>query len=207
MNTEKIKAFVLKATKFSEADLIITALSQSGCKISLLAKSALKSKKRFSGGVFQPTHYIEMQIKKRSQPDRLPFIQEANLIKDFIGLRKNYDRLETALFVIDCLLKTAQEGTSPDSSLFNICGHSLAILEKLESIDLSLFQIHFIIRLLHDQGVLNRESWMEPFLCTSISSHAQFSASPQSLSLAKVAQEFQNQMKFQMSHYLSQGAT
>lgn len=45
MKIVKARVFVLRTIKVGEADLIVTVLSQTGRKIALLAKSALKSKK------------------------------------------------------------------------------------------------------------------------------------------------------------------
>ena len=170
MKIVKARVFVLRTIKVGEADLIVTVLSQTGRKIALLAKSALKSKKRFAGGVLEPTHFIEVQIKEPARgSDRLAILQEAQLLDPFVGLRRDYDRLETALFAVETISRVAQAGEDADSSLFNLCGHALRTLIEVE--DLPLFRLHFIIRFLNDQGVLERESWMGLFLQKSISQH------------------------------------
>ena len=60
----KDKVIVLKQNKFGESDLIIRTLNTQGALISFIAKGALKSKKRFSGGMLEPTSFIGVEYKK-----------------------------------------------------------------------------------------------------------------------------------------------
>ncbi len=55
---EKTRLIILRTIKYSEADLIVHGLNTEGARINFMAKSALKSRKRFGGGVLEPTHYM-----------------------------------------------------------------------------------------------------------------------------------------------------
>jgi DNA repair protein RecO (recombination protein O) len=165
----KAKALILRSTKYGEADLILQALTSGGEKVSLLARGALKSKKRFGGGVLEPTHFVEVRFKKPLQENRISTLEEATLLNGFEDLRKDYDKMEVAFFVIETLGKASQEGDSDSSGLFNLGGHSLKALEKATA--LACFRLHFCLKLLFQQGVLEPESWMTPYLGTSMSEH------------------------------------
>jgi DNA repair protein RecO (recombination protein O) len=159
----------LRSTKYGEADLILQALTIGGEKLSLLARGALKSKRRFSGGVLEPTHFVEVRYKRPLQEDRISTLEEANLINGFEDLRKDYDKMEVAFFVLETLSKASQEGDSISEGLFNLGGHSLKALEKARN--LRNFRLHFCLKMLFQQGVLEPESWMTPYLGTSMSEH------------------------------------
>lgn len=165
----KTKALILRSTKYGEADLILQALTIGGEKLSLLARGALKSKKRFAGGVLEPTHFVEVSFKRAYQENRLSTLEEASLLDGFEKLRQDYDKMEVAFFVLESLSKVSQEGDSISEGLFNLGGHSLRALEK--SKNLRNFRLHFCLKMLFQQGVLEPEVWMKPYLGTSMSEH------------------------------------
>ncbi|MEZ0390620.1 MAG: DNA repair protein RecO [Pseudobdellovibrionaceae bacterium] len=165
----KTRALILRSTKYGEADLILQALTVGGEKISLLARGALKSKRRFSGGVLEPTHFVELQFKRPLQENKIATLEGAHLVNGFDKIRNDYDRVEAAFFVIETLSKASQEGDVHSEGLFNLGGHSLRTLEKAKS--LKTFRLHFCLKLLFQQGVLEPESWMNPYLGTSMADH------------------------------------
>lgn len=66
--------------------------------------------------------------------------------------------------MIEIVTKVSQEGESHAEGLFSLTGHALQALSNGASIP--HFKIHFGLRLLLQQGVLEQESWMLPFLKT-----------------------------------------
>lgn len=164
-NLKKNRGIVLKKTKYSESDLIIQMIFSNGEKMSLLARSALKSKKRFGGGVLDPLHFIEVAYSETSA-DRMAVLNEALLIEDFPGLRSDYDRMEAALFCLSSISRVSQEGDEHSPALFNLLGHALHSLERVQN--LSLFKSAFGLKLLYQQGVLEFEPWMSDYLKSSI---------------------------------------
>ncbi len=165
----RAKAFILRAIKYRESDLILSALTSDGTKISFLARGALNSKKRFAGGVLEPTHFVELQYREPLNESKLATLEEAQLLDGFEGLRKNYDKLEVALFVIETLSQVSQEGDSLSDGLFNLAGHSLRALEKAS--DIKNFKLHFCLKILLQQGTLEPKAWMSPYLKTSMADH------------------------------------
>lgn len=165
----KTRALILRSTKYGEADLILQALTVGGEKISLLARGALRSKRRFGGGVLEPTHFVEVRYKRPLNENKIATLEEANLVNGFEKLRDNYDKVEAAFYVIETLAKASQEGDVNSEGLFNLGGHSLKSLENVT--DLKLFRLHFCLKVLFQQGTLEPEDWMTPFLGTSMSEH------------------------------------
>jgi DNA repair protein RecO (recombination protein O) len=168
-NFEKTKALILRATKYSEADLILQVLTVAGERLSLLARGALKSKKRFGGGVLEPTHYVEISIRRAFSQDRLSILEEATLLEDFKGIRQDYDRLEAAFYVLEVLSKVSQEGDVLSDGLFDLAGNALRSLQEAK--DLKIFLLHFGLKILNQQGMLEPENWMQAFLKTPLAHH------------------------------------
>ena len=157
---------ILKKMKYGEADLIIHALSSQGAKKSFIARSALKSKKRFGGGVLEPTHFVGLTYKDSRNEGGLNVLNEAILIDDFQGLRTDYDKIEIALFFLNCVYHVSQEGDQDSQFLFNLLGHSLRALVKTSN-PLRL-KLHFCLKFLYQQGVIALDPWMSPFLKTNL---------------------------------------
>lgn len=167
---------ILKKTRYGEADLIIQALSPHGEKMSFMARSALKSKKRFGGGVLEPLHFVQLTYKL-SADGRLNVLKEASVINDFAGLRTDYDRLEFALRALDAVGRVSQEGDSASEFLFNLLGHTLRALENAK--DFGALRLQFWLKLLLQQGVLTTEPWMSPFLKATIAQHGELAEQSQ----------------------------
>jgi DNA repair protein RecO (recombination protein O) len=156
-NIKSARGIILKKTKYGESDLIIQLILSSGEKLSTIARGALRSKKRFSGGVLDPTNYV--QIQYRDQGDhKLSTLEEAQILDGFDGLRTDYDRMELGLQIISAISKISQHGDSLSEGLFNLLGHALRGLQGAKN--LVLFRGVFGLKLLYQQGVLEQDPWM-----------------------------------------------
>lgn len=163
---------ILKKIKYGEADLIIQAIGSDGARSSFMAKSALKSKKRFGGGILEPLHFVNLTYKESSGGSgQMKTLQEATLIEDFKDIRSSYDKLEVALFMLNCVSKVSLEGDQNSDFLFNLTGHALRAVSRSES--LNVLKLHFCLKFLYQQGVISLETWMTPFLKTNLSESAQ----------------------------------
>jgi DNA repair protein RecO (recombination protein O) len=151
----KERSIILRAHKYGEADLIIKALNRQGSKVGYFARAALKSRKRFGGGVLEPSHYVEVSYRdsaKSSSEGLLYSLNEAHLIKDFQGIRSEYRRLEQAFYFLKVIENVAKEGNeSPE--LFNLLGNALHQLQTEDHV--LRLKIHFEVKLLHCLGVLD----------------------------------------------------
>jgi DNA repair protein RecO (recombination protein O) len=162
----KERAILLAKTKYGEADLILKFISSKGDIFSAIARSALKSKKRFGGGVLEPTHYISVTVEKHgANSERLPVLTEAQIIDDFRGLKTDYDRLQVAFHFVKAVSTVASEGEL-HKDIFNLIGHALKVAET--SKNLPALKLQFNLKMLHLQGVLPPEERFAPYLRASI---------------------------------------
>lgn len=169
----KDKVIILRKTRYGDADLILNCLSPAHGRVSLYARSALKSKKRFGGGVLEPTHFVQVvyEHKRGSAASEAPLytLKEASLIEAFPGLRTDYARIETALYFVRLVAEVAREGETDAVDLFNLLGNALRAAEKTSRLD--RLRIHFEVKLLANQGVLPVEAEEEVLLRAAISEH------------------------------------
>lgn len=162
MNQKQDRFIILKKIKYGESDLIIQALGANGSRTSFMAKSALKSKKRFGGGILEPLHYVNLTYNENQGPTQLKTLKEATLIDDFRDIRTSYDRLELALFALSCVSRVSLEGDQNSEFLFNLMGHTLRAVGKSQN--LKVLKLHFCLKFLYQQGVISLEPWMSIFL-------------------------------------------
>jgi len=170
-NLKAAKAIILKKTKYRESDLIVQMILSTGAKLSALARGALKSKKRFSGGVLEPTQYVQVQYRERTE-GQMVVLEEASMIDGFEQLRTDYDRMNLALYLVSSVNIVSQEGDAQSAALFNLLGHSLRSLQTIQNIE--LFRSVFQVKLLYQQGVLEQEDWMAAVLATNIKDFSEF---------------------------------
>ncbi len=169
----KDKVFVLKKVKYGEADLIVQCLNSKGERVNFIARSALKSKKRFGGGVLEPTHYIHVSYEQKKQSyeeSPLYTLQEAHVIEDFQKIRIDYDRLQVALHFVQVIGAVAKEGAIHSQELFNLLGNSLRAAETSENLE--ALRLHFEVKLLASMGVLHIENLEQVLLHIPIAQHA-----------------------------------
>ncbi len=168
----KDRIIVLKVTKYSDHHLIVTGLNVLGCKRSFLAPAALKSKKRFGGGVLEPTHFIEIQFSEPKNEDQMGVLKEAYLIEPFEALRTDYDRLQAAFEILRMVEKIAQEELHDNETLFSLLGHALKSLQTC--LNPRYLVSHFEIKLLNSMGVLELEDTLKVVLSQKFDSNLIF---------------------------------
>jgi DNA repair protein RecO (recombination protein O) len=181
---------LLKKVRYGESDLIVTGISSEGEKKSFLARSALKSRKRFGGGVLEPLHHVKLIYSDKTDKHQLSVLEEASLLNDFEAIKKDYDVLQFGLFAVESVFKVSQEGDNISDSLYNLLGHTLKNLAT-ENLNydrhVPILKVQFALKLLSEQGVLEQEPWMRPFLAAPLSEY---------LKLDSYSQEAKNHVSF-----------
>jgi DNA repair protein RecO (recombination protein O) len=174
--TQTEKILVLRTFKHGESDIIVHGLNSLGARMGFFARGGLKSRKRFAGGILEPTHYIEVtyKVSPSSDSDPLHTLLEAQLIREFAGLRTEYSRLECALHMLKLVHKLGQAGVIDSPELFNLLGNALQAAET--SRDLDLLRLHFELKMLATQGVLPHEDGFVTWLNTGLAKHEQIRA-------------------------------
>lgn len=167
------KVIVLRTIKYSESDLIVHGLSVSGEKLHFIAKGALRSRKRFGGGVLEPTHYIRVSYTEKRRGGDLYILNEASLLEGFSRIRNDYERLELGFYFLRAINKVSLEGVLDSHNNFNLLGHSLRCLEITQ--DLNKLRIFFETKLLQQQGVLPGSELLMEIVSSSILDHERMS--------------------------------
>jgi DNA repair protein RecO (recombination protein O) len=159
-----MRAIILSKTKYGESDLILKLLDSDGYLFSAIAKSALKSKKRFSGGVLEPTHHVDLRLlERKGGEDRMQVIGEAKIVHDFHGIRTSYNKLTMGIEFCMTVGRMIREGV-PHPEVFNLLGHALATLEDLGDKEIEKLRVQFELKLMHSQGILDVTAEMRQFL-------------------------------------------
>ncbi len=148
---KKKRVIVLDKVRYGDADIIITTLDKHGGKLCFFAPSALKSRKRFAGGVLDPANFIEVLYSKKMDGN-LNRLKEAFLLNSFDKIRASFDKMNFALKMLKLTKVYAQEGVVDSSSLFDLLGNSLATLEKCDNLE--LFKVMFEVKFWSIQGLL-----------------------------------------------------
>ncbi len=124
----KGNAFILRAIQAQDADLVLRLLTRSGEKLSVFAKAALKSKKRF-GGALQPFLNISFRAVQKNSHNDLIILEEAQVRHEFGQLTKSLDRLWAASRITELIDKSAHSGLD-NPQLYDLFGAALRALDS-----------------------------------------------------------------------------
>jgi DNA repair protein RecO (recombination protein O) len=173
--TEKL--IVLRVIPHGESDLVVHGLNPVGAKVVFYARGALRSRKRFGGGVLEPTHYIQVTYRtSHHNPEAMMQMQEASLLEDFPLLRSDYERLDLALHCLALVDRMSKEGMVHSEGVFHLLGNALRSLETSKS--LPLLKLHFELKLLALQGELPFIEGAEELLTASVKDHEHVTVNP-----------------------------
>ncbi len=158
------QVIILRKIKHGESDLILHAISSSGARLNFMAKGALSIKKRFGGGILEPTHFlkVEYQVRSEGSGDALHWLEEASLLKEFTEIKTDYDRLELAFDFLQILSRVSQEGLEDGKEVFHLLAHALTAAGRVK--DLGRLRCLFELKLLWLQGVLPEDLQGHPWL-------------------------------------------
>ena len=120
-------AIMLRRVNYGDYDLICTFFSLHEGKISLIAKSAKKSKKRFAG-VLEPYCVLDI-VYKGGRERRLPVLQEAALSKAFSTIRTSITKTAYAAFMAELIYEHLEE-KAPLAPIFNLYQYALEAIDK-----------------------------------------------------------------------------
>lgn len=119
-------AIVLSSMILKESDKLAHLYTSDFGKITVVAKGAAKSLKRFGPGL-EPFTHIKAQLKKSknfSEENKIFLIDRLDVKDTFPHLRRTYGTIETAFFVVKFILDLVPEGVE-DPSLFKALGRIL----------------------------------------------------------------------------------
>lgn len=137
-------AIILRRVEYGDFDLILTLLTQTNGKISVIAKSAKKSVKRFAG-ILEPFSILNI-ICTRGRGKGLPVLQEATLTQPLPHIRGDIHKTAYAGYWSEMIHSWMMEGKR-DNALYNLLLTGLTALDSGDIPDalLSLaFQMKFL---------------------------------------------------------------
>lgn len=146
------RAIVLSRENFGEADRYLQLFTRDWGLISVLAKSARKSKRRYVGGM---DLFCHNEILLRGDPRGTPYLVELTVLNAFTGIRDDLDRAIAAGKVVQWVRKLANTAV-PMPGVYSLLGQTLALLEKTPPERLSLLRLIFQLKLLDQIGIKPR---------------------------------------------------
>lgn len=129
------EAVVLRAVDFGESDLIAHLLMPEVGRLTVIAKHARKSQKRFPGSL---DLFNRLRVRvSRKRATGLGFLEQATLISAFLPLRGDPARYALASYLVELLDRVAPEdGTQADTR--RIFDFAVAALETLVQVPVDL---------------------------------------------------------------------
>lgn len=151
--SQSSRGIVLSKEAFGEADLYIQFLTRDWGVVSLLAKSARKSKRRFVGGL---DLFCHDEIFVKGEPRERGLLLELSVLNSFTGIRDHLERSLTAGKITQWTKRLLGQGV-PQPSLYSLLGQSLALIEKeSDEARLDLLALVFKNKLLMELGLRPR---------------------------------------------------
>ncbi len=144
MTTLSTPAILLRRIDFGDYDLIVTLFTKNQGKISVIAKSAKKSVKRFPG-ILEPFSRLDVVLSQQKGKG-MPVLQEATLEEPFFRIRENVVKTAYASYWAELIyLWMADE--EPLASLYHLILYVLCELDHgqtpVEVLSI-LFQMRFL---------------------------------------------------------------
>lgn len=124
--TTTCRALVLNREFFGEADAYVELLTQPFGVITTLAKSARKSRKRYTGGL---DIFCHNEVLLRGDPRERPYLVELSVLNAFIGIRETLERALAAGKLIQWVRKVCPAGT-PMPTVYSLLGQFLTLIER-----------------------------------------------------------------------------
>jgi DNA repair protein RecO (recombination protein O) len=122
-------ALVLRRVELGEADLIVALFTRELGRVSALARSARKSRKRF-GGALEPFFTLRVRLEERARSE-LFLLSEASIVRPRLGLLSELVRLEVAGRALGWVRRAAPP-RSPEPEAFQLLERLLDQLSTSE---------------------------------------------------------------------------
>lgn len=119
-------AFVLRTVDYGDSDVIVTLLTRESGKVSAIARSAKRSKKRFAGCLL-PMRSIHARVEIRANGG-LARLVEASVVCGFEGIEKSFEKITIASYATELVRESLKEGEAgaPSFDLLENLYQSLA---------------------------------------------------------------------------------
>ena len=144
---------MLSRENFGEADQYIQFFTFQWGMISVLAKSARKSKRRYVGGL---DLFCHDELFLRGDPKDRPYLVELSVLNSFPHLRTDLDKMLTAGKIVQWVRKLADVAVA-NPQVYSVLGQTLSLIEKETLPDrYLLLELVFKLKLLSAIGLKPR---------------------------------------------------
>jgi DNA repair protein RecO (recombination protein O) len=116
---------VLRSVDYAEADRIVTLYTSDFGKVSLIARAARKSQRRFHGSL-EPFAVIKAELKLGT--DELGIINKAQMTRPFASIIKDYTSMKNAGAGLE-LVRLSTPEREPDREIFQA---TVALLDRID---------------------------------------------------------------------------
>jgi len=137
-------AILLRRIDYGDFDVIITFFTLNSGKLTLIAKSAKKSTKRFAG-ILELFSILEL-VASSSRGKGLPVLQEAVLKEPFSGIRADFKKTAYASYWAELIYNWLEDDYKQDA-LYALFEHVLSELDSGQTTEAALnilFQMRFL---------------------------------------------------------------
>ncbi len=152
--SNSVEGIVLRTFPYAENDLIIRILTASEGKVSILARGAKKSKKRYSSC---PDIFDKGTFSYRFGKGSLPNLQDFDAKGSFKAVRDNLFKMSLASLVCECFDGLIKEHSENDEATF------LLLQSCLNTIDTAQSERDALKEAFHSFGLLLELSGFEAF--------------------------------------------
>jgi DNA repair protein RecO (recombination protein O) len=140
----KTEAIVLKAIKYRETSKIVTLYTKKFGKLNVIAKGAMLTTSKF-GASLEPMSYI-LAILYKKETRELQFLSQADVVKSFLELYKNYNKMTIGLAICEMVYRVIKfEEENP--RIFKLLVDTLENLNNADKNEINLlwyFLIHLV---------------------------------------------------------------
>jgi DNA repair protein RecO (recombination protein O) len=152
MSDVNAQAVLLKRIDYGDNDLIVTLLMPKVGKLTVIAKSAKKSKKRFPG-ILELFNQLSV-VYSQNQRGKLPLLKEAALQDAFINIRADIDKTAHASYWVELINLWLEEG-HPQDAFYYLLYEVLTALDR-DEVSYQILNIYFQIKFLNLAGLQPR---------------------------------------------------
>ena len=145
------QAVLLRKIEYADHDFIITFLTRSNGKISVIAKNAKKSVQRFSGALDLFSRYHIQCVFPKKNKDGLIILSQAELENGFVHIREDVFKTAYASFWAE-LVHFWVEEEKPMPSLYDLLVFSLDALDQ-DRLSQAVTSLFFLIRFMNLSGL------------------------------------------------------
>ena len=145
MSNLSTPAIILRRVNYGDFDLILSLITLNSGKLSAIAKSAKRSKKRFAG-ILEPFSLLDVVLTFGKGKDRLPILQEAVMKHPFAAISADFLKTAYASYWAE-LINDGMEESERHKDVYRLFQHALGWLDTgymSEAVLSIMFQMRFV---------------------------------------------------------------